>query len=119
MGNTCPRRHTNMEQPQIAEEEEWLVIPIVIPEPEQPVAINPNRRFKNTVNKIKKLLILRKLFARAGSYLNTSGSRRAENARIRAVMSYIFTSWPRTVLRNTKPLFNHLRRERGQLVYNR
>ena len=94
------------------EEEEWTLII-------NPVGHAPNGRFIRIVKRVMNLLILRRIFAKAGSYLNTSVSRRAENAHIRAVMAHIFTSWPRTVLKSSKTIFSHLRRNRGQLEYVR
>ena len=93
------------------EEEAWLVIN-EIPNEEHPSRI----RFRRTVRKIIKLLTLRKIFSRAGSYLNTSMSRRPQNAHIRRVMTEIFTSWPRTILKGAKVIFDHLKRVRGVLV---
>ena len=94
------------------EDDQWLVIND-IPNQEHPSRI----RFRKTVRKIIKLLALRKIFSRAGSYLNTAMSRRQENARIRRVMTEIFTSCPRSILRGTKVIFDHLKRERGVLMY--
>jgi len=101
-------QHNNQD---IIEEGQW----IVVVEQEH----IPNRRFICTVKRIMHLLVLRRIFARAGNYLGTSISRRPENANIRAVMTHIFTQWPRTVLKNSKNLFDHLKRYRGKLVYKK
>ena len=92
------------------EEQEWLVVPAE--ENNQ-----TNIRFRSITRRIIKLLRLRKIFSRAGSYLNTAASRLPQNARIRRTMTEIFTSWPRTILKGTKVIFVHLKRVRGVLVY--
>ena len=76
-----------------------------------------NNKFKKAVHKVIKLLTLRRIWSRSGSYLNTAHARLPENSNTRRIMAFIFTSWPRTVLRNTKSLFDHLKREKGQLTY--
>jgi len=76
-----------------------------------------NRRFIRAVRKIKTLLILRRIYAQAGHYLDTANSRLPENTRLRLLMKSIFTTWPRTVLRRTAIIFNHVKRENGRLVY--
>ena len=100
----------DIQEQDIPHEDEWTLITDIVDH-------THNRRFIRIVKRVMNLLILRRIFARAGHYLGTSVSRRAENARIRAVMTYIFTTWPRTVLKNSKTIFSHLRRNRGQLVY--
>ena len=104
MGNICHRRRNMTDT---IEENEWIVIQHT----------ESNLRFKRVVKKIMNILIMRKIYARAGSYLNTSTSRKPENAHIRKTMSDIFSQWPRTALKGTKVIFNHVKRERGQLVY--
>jgi len=94
------------------EEQEWQVIPHEENTPR-------NIRFRAATRRVIKLLRLRKIFSRAGSYLNTAASRQAQNARIRRTMTEIFTSWPRTILKGTKVIFDHLERRRGELVYRR
>ena len=80
--------------------------------------VSPTRRkFINAVRKIKKLLILRRIWGRAGIWLQKSSSNTPDNRRVRAVISHVFTSWPSTVLSGTKIIFAHLKRERGVLVY--
>ena len=88
------------------EEQEWLVIP-------QEENTPRNIRFRAATRRVIKLLRLRMIFSRAGSY----PSRQPQNARIRRTMTEIFTSWPRTILRGTKVIFDHLERRRGALVY--
>ena len=94
------------------EDEQWLFTNEIPDEEHQ-----SRTRFRRTVRKIVKLLAFRKIFSRAGSYLNTSMSRRPQNAHIRRVMTEIFTSWPTTILKGTKVIFDHLERRRGVLVY--
>ena len=106
MGN-CPRR--NVEPVHNVDDDEWLII-----------AHNPiahTLKFKKAVTKIIKLLKLRKIWSKAGSWLNTSSAREARNTRIRTVMSHIFATWPQHVLKNSKAIFGHLKRNRGILVY--
>ena len=113
MGN-CQRRNsinnainTDVEQEQ-EQEQEWLLIPA---QPRTP------GRFHRAVRTIIKLLKLRIVFAHAGHYLDNPISRRHSNRHIRAVMTEIFTRWPRTVLRGTKAIFDHVKRVNGVLVY--
>ena len=114
MGNCHRRQGTYRHHRDIHEdlyhEDEWTLIV-------NQVGHTPNGRFIRIVKRVMKLLILRRIFAKAGHYLGTSVSRRAENAHIRTVMAYIFTTWPRAVLKNNKTIFGHLKRERGRLVY--
>ena len=133
MGNICHRRnrlhdHENIQNHNdvfhdIEDDENdiWLLIPDdVAPVVQQFLAPHHGRtRFQRAVRRIKHLLRLRRIWSRAGSWLNTAAARNPRNARVRATMSHIFTHWPRTVLGNTKTIFAHLRRERGRLVYNR
>ena len=95
---------------QDVEEQEWLVVPAE-------ENIPRNIRFRSATRRIIELLRLRKIFSRAGSYLNTAASRQPQNARIRRVVTEILTSWPRTILKGTKVFFDHLERHRGVLVY--
>jgi hypothetical protein len=105
---------TNSEEQLPNDEQEWTLIPS---EENTNTTTTTNTRFKRSVKRIIKLLQWRKLFARSGMYLQTSRSRRTENARIRRVMTEIFTTWPRTILKKTKVIFEHLKRERGVLIY--
>ena len=102
---------TNSEEQLSNDEQEWTLIPSEVN------TTTTNTRFKRSVERIIKLLQWRKLFARSDMYLQTSRSRRTENARIRRVMTEIFTTWPRTILKKTKVIFEHLKRERGVLIY--
>ena len=106
MGNQCQRRRNNNIQ---QEDNEWIVIPA------QP---NPNRRrLCKVVKKIITLLCLREVWGRAGIWLQKPLSRHPRNVRTKSVIAHIFASWPSTVLRGTKPIFDHLKRENGRLVY--
>ena len=118
MGNLCARRvvhhHVHVHQYRHAvedtdEQDPW----VVIPNPDIP----RNRRFRRVVCKVIKLFRLRTIWSKAGSWLNTQAARNPQNHRIRVVMTYIFTHFPRTVLRNTKTVFDHLQRRRGALTY--
>ena len=104
MGN-CHRRQSNVH------------LPLVEDKAVQTMNTCPNKKFIKVVNKIKLLLFARRIFAQSGSYLNTSISRRSEQAHVRAVMTHIFIVWPKTILKNTKSLFSHLKRRQGKLVY--
>ena len=115
MGN-CQRRNTNMQDPP-QEDDIWHLvdnIPVIDPVIDQ---VPRNRRFIKAVRRIKTLLILRRIYARAGHYFDTANSRLPENTRLRMLMKSIFTTWPRTVLRRTAIIFNHVKRENGRLVY--
>ena len=118
MGNFCARRvihhhvhvHQRIHEVEAHDEQDpW----IVIPNPATP----RNVRFQRVVRRAIKLLRLRLIWSKAGSWLNTHAARNPQNHRIRVVMSYIFTHFPRTVLRNTKTMFDHLQRRRGALTY--
>ena len=110
MGNICARRRVDPVITVVTDNEPWLII--------TPVQIQhkPNR-FQRVVKKVIKLLKLRKIWARSGNWLNLYKAELPRNAHIRRTMTEIFTSWPRTVLCNTKPVFDHLKRERGVLQY--
>ena len=91
------------------EEHEWTIIPL-----EENSSIT---KFRKIVRRIVMLLSLRQVYARAGRYLQSTRSRSVHNTRVREVMTYIFTTWPKTVLKGTKIIFVHLKRERGVLMY--
>ena len=113
MGNLCSRRHRHIQHDD-EDEDAWVVVQNAhVPNPIH------RRRFQRAVRRIKHLLRLRKIWSRAGSWLNTAAARNPRNARMRTIMVHIFTHWPLTVLRNSKRIFEHLRRERGRLVYVR
>ena len=127
MGNLCNRRnrvHDNHDDQMfhdVDDEDIWLLIPDDIAPVVQEFLAPPRGRvrFQRAVKRIKHLLRLRRIWSRSGSWLNTAASRQPHNARMRAIMTHIFTNWPLTVLRNTRVIFAHLRRERGRLVYIR
>ena len=93
----------------IPEENEWILIP--------PQQQNPNRRFVKAVKRIIKLLRLRKIWGKAGRWLQLPNAHHPRNVRTRRVITHIFASWPTTVLRGTKVIFAHLERVNGRLVY--
>ena len=92
------------------EEQEWLVIP-------QEVNTPRNIRFRAATRKIVKLIRLRKIWSKAGRWLQLPISRQPRYVSTRRIISYIFASWPTTVLRGSKALFAHLERVNGRLVY--
>ena len=111
MGNLCARRHAPLVNPHVSDDvnEAWIVV--------DSVPVLHAHRFKRVVRRVKHLLRLRKIWSRAGSWLNTAASKNPAHHRMRSIMIHIFTRWPQTVLKNTKPVFEHLKRERGKLVY--
>jgi hypothetical protein len=86
--------------------DEWQLIPAPV----------TNVRFRSTVKKIIKLLRYRRIFAHAGHWLQTVG-RTQRGSQLYQHYSSIFTSWPRTLLKGTSVLFNHLERRHGVLCY--
>ena len=91
------------------EEDEWTLVP--------PLNPNPSRRFVKAVRKIIKLLRLRKIWGKAGRWLQLPISHRPRYVRARRIISHIFASWPTAVLRGSKIMFAHLERVNGRLVY--
>ena len=109
MGNVCRRRNGNTINNDENEEQEWLLIPTT-----QQI---PNRRFIRTVRVIRKLLRLRRIWGKAGRWLQLPTARHPRNVRTRQVIAHIFATWPTTVLRGTKRIFEHLERVNGRLMY--
>ena len=103
-----PELGTQTEQD--AEEQEWLVIP-----PEE--NIPRNIRFRSATRRVIKLLRLRKIWSKAGRWLQLPTSRQQRYVSTRRIISHIFESWPTTVLRGFKAIFAHLERVNGRLVY--
>ena len=100
-----------MHSTNVTDEEPWI---IVNQDDQHSIGLI---RFQRAVKRVCKLLRLRIIWSRSGSWLNTSYAKQSHNAHIKSVMTHIFASWPRTVLSKTKPLFSHVKREKGKLVY--
>ncbi len=119
MGNACSRRRHIEHIPTvesdgiIVADEPWVLITGHTPNYNHPLILH----FKKVVRRVKHLLRLRRIFARAGSWLNTASASNPRFTRIRNIYMNIWTQWPRTVLRGTKVVFDHLERRRGILVY--
>ena len=115
MGQFCSRRAHSIiliqEQQPIIEvnidDDDWDVIPLG----------RRNIRFIRAVKRIRNLLALRLLHSRFGSWLNTTASRAANKQRIRRTIAQLYSVLPRTALRGTAIIFNHLQRRGGKLFY--
>ena len=72
MGNVCRRRNGNTINIDENEEQEWLLIP---------QQQNPNRRFIRAVRLILKTLRLRRIWGKAGRWLQLPTARHPRNVR--------------------------------------
>ena len=121
MGNFCARRRAVNQIDvngliAIEADEPWIVIPHAI---NQAQPNEGRHRFIKSVRRIVRLLFLRRVHSRLGSWLNTAASRQPHNASTRRIIAHMYATWPRTILRNTARIFEHLQRQRGVLVYRR
>ena len=107
MGGNCGRRRITMRPNE--DEDEWEVIPLQANR-------RSNERFKKAVKRIRTILLLRWLWARVGSYLNTAASRRLPGGR-RAKIAAVWVSLGETVVKPYVRLFVHLKRHRGRLIH--
>ena len=87
-------------------EDEWLLVP----------APNTSSKFKKAIKRIIKLLRLRRIFASSGHWLQTVG-KRIPGHPDKPLHAHIFNNWPKTILKRTAVIFNHLERRNGVLLY--
>jgi len=86
---------------------EWEII-------QTPIIQAPNHKFRKAVIRVIKLLIIRKIWARIGSWLNTRAGRTSRRQRI------ISQIWHRMSTSHIQPhstMFHHVIRRRGRLCY--
>ena len=126
MSSCCKRRHNTSPHVPVDDlfDDEWDVITVpshAAVELPQHVVNNSTRstvpHLRETVKRIIKLLMLRKIHSRIGSWLNTSMSRTEQARATRKTLATLYATWPRTVLRRTACIFDHLERRRGILQY--
>lgn len=123
LGSLCSRRRNTNDEAIILNEniDEWELIPPGLAAVNAPPPNVVRRTFKSAVRQVVKLLHLRKLWSRLGTWLNATANHRAYRVGgtlfHRRQLIQIVWSQLGSYLRAFAVMFRHLRRNRGRLEY--